>query len=560
MQGNFAQDKERASVPVRTVRFAAPGDGWRLWGPLMALLLLAVPALLFGTEPAQAQTAWQATYWNNTTLDGEPVLTRRELAIDHNWGAGSPDPRVNTDNFSARWTRTVTVPAGTYRIKVVADDGMRVWVDDRLVLNAWETGAVRPVQTDLFLAAGTYDVRVDYFEAAGGAVAQYERTLLTSAPEPTTQQPTVAPPAASPPQFPRGQWRGAYFNNMELAGDPALVRAENNIDFNWGTGSPDPAVIAPDTFSARWTRTLDLEPGRYRFSITVDDGARLFVDDQLLIDRWFEQAATTYTAELDWPGGPAPIRLDYFEATGVATARFSQAEIVRAPTPTPIVAPPPSPGGVWRGAYFDNVNLAGSPAFERTDPQIRFDWGAGSPASDALGEDRFSVRWSQTVDVESGCYQFVATADDGVRLFVNDELVIDAFTVQSARTFNHDARLPGGPTEIVMEYFENTGVAVAQLTWTQDVCPSAQPDTPPDAIEGQPVATISGASGLNVRAGPSVNFRVVDTLTGGQTVDLLGRNADASWVEIRLPDGRRGWVNSTFMSSDTPFASLPVTT
>jgi len=50
---------------------------------------------------------WYATYWNNTTLTGEPVLVRCESTLNHNWGGESPAPGVNGDYFSARWMRYI---------------------------------------------------------------------------------------------------------------------------------------------------------------------------------------------------------------------------------------------------------------------------------------------------------------------------------------------------------------------------------------------------------------------------------------------------------------------
>jgi hypothetical protein len=519
---------------------------------IMALLFVALGAPFLLAEPLHAQTAWQAAYWNNPTLTGEPVIERRELDINHNWGTGSPDARIDPDHFSARWTRTITVDQGTYRFTATVDDGLRAWINDTIILDAWGESAARQVQEDLFLAAGTYELRVEYFEAFGAAEVQFERTQLATAP-------SVAPPAVPTAEFPTAQWRGAYFNNRDLAGEPALVRAENNIDFVWNTASPAPGIIEPETFSARWTRTLDLAPGRYRFSITVDDGGRLYLDDQLVIDQWRDQPPTSYTTELDWAGGPLPVRLDYYENRNGATARFAYAQVLSAPAPTPTPAASDQTADAWRGAYFDNVNLSGEPMLVRRDAEIGFNWGTGSPAPDVLGTDRFSVRWTQTADLESGCYRFIVTADDGVRLRIGGETVIDAFTVQSAQSFNYDANLPGGPTDIVMEYFENTGVAVAELRWERQPCFPAQPTPAPDSPAGAAAATMTGSSLLNVRNGPGVGFRVIDMLERGQTVTVIGRTPSATWIEIERPGGGTGWVNSRYLTGGRSFSALPIT-
>ena len=81
----------------------------------------------------------------------------------------------------------------------------------------------------------------------------------TPAPLPTnTPLPTNAPPPTAPPTPVITDWLGEYFSNIDFQGTPVLVRNDPAINFNWGSGSPDPLVPA-DNFSARWTRTLNFE-------------------------------------------------------------------------------------------------------------------------------------------------------------------------------------------------------------------------------------------------------------------------------------------------------------
>src|SRR5690606_13174096 len=101
-------------------------------------LVLAVMILAAGGGSAKAQDAqWLGEFWNNRNLEGPVAMVRWENAIDFNWFGGSPDPRINSDNFSARWTRTINFPAGTYRFYATMDDGMRIWVDNQLVIDSW---------------------------------------------------------------------------------------------------------------------------------------------------------------------------------------------------------------------------------------------------------------------------------------------------------------------------------------------------------------------------------------------------------------------------------------
>jgi hypothetical protein len=211
----------------------------------------------------------------------------------------------------------------------------------------------------------------------------------------------------------------------------------------------------------RWTRAVNLSAGRYRFTMTIDDGGRLWVNNHLLIDAWYDQSARTYTGEIDLAGGPVSIKMEYYEHGGLAVARLSWS---LAPTPT----------YNWRGEYYNNMALSGTPAFVRDDGQILFDWGSGSPVWGVIGSDGFSVRWTRTVDLSAGRYRFMMTVDDGGRLWEKDHLLIDAWYDQAARTYTGEIDLPGGSVPIKMEYYEHTGQAVARLSWS----PVSAPPSP----------------------------------------------------------------------------------
>ena len=66
-----------------------------------------------------------------------------------------------------------------------------------------------------------------------------------------------------------------------------MVRNDDRLDFDWGNGSPD-SLIPADRFSVRWTRSIDLEAGVYRFDLVVDDGVRFYVDGTLVLDKIVE--------------------------------------------------------------------------------------------------------------------------------------------------------------------------------------------------------------------------------------------------------------------------------
>ena len=65
-------------------------------------------------------------------------MVRNDQAINFDWGYDAPVAGLAADEFSVRWTRTVNFAAGYYRISVRADDGVRLWLDDGLLIDRWE--------------------------------------------------------------------------------------------------------------------------------------------------------------------------------------------------------------------------------------------------------------------------------------------------------------------------------------------------------------------------------------------------------------------------------------
>lgn len=398
----------------------------------VASLLAIAVTMAFLVAPTSAfaqQPAWRGEYFSNPYLAGAPAMVRDDESIDFNWGTGSPDPALPADHFSVRWTRWLYFDAGEYRFTTETDDGVRLFVDNTIVIDKW--GEYPPTQHSgvIRLNAGLHLVRMEYYEARERAVARLWWTRS---------------------EVPSG-WRGEYYSNIWLAGSPALIRHDPELRFDWGTGSPAPGLIGADRFSARWSRTISVTPGTYRFYATCDDGMRLWVDGMLLIDEWYDHPATTHTADVYLGAGDHILVVEYYENLDKAVAQVwweQSPEIVNE----------------WRGEYYNNRWLSGSPLLVRNDPAIDFDWGAGSPDA-RLPADNFSVRWVRTLYFPGGRYRFTTTTDDGVRLWIDDRLVIDEWYAMPRTQFRHELHLTEGLHTIRMEYFEQQGGAYARLSW-----------------------------------------------------------------------------------------------
>ena len=117
---------------------------------------------------------------------------------------------------------------------------------------------------------------------------------------------------------------GEYFNNIELSGKPDLIRNDDTIDFGWTLFSPEPDVINFDFYSVRWTGILKpSESGIFNIGLTGDDGYRLYIDGELLIDNWHKQTFGTFTKPYQFSADRQyEIKVEFFESTGNARLKL----------------------------------------------------------------------------------------------------------------------------------------------------------------------------------------------------------------------------------------------
>ncbi|MEL6625392.1 MAG: LamG-like jellyroll fold domain-containing protein [Bacteroidota bacterium] len=130
------------------------------------------------------------------------------------------------------------------------------------------------------------------------------------------------------------------------------------------------------------------------------------------------------------------------------------------------VAPAGSATGTGlTGTYYSNANLTGQ-LTSRVDPNIDFYWNTDRPIN-GMGYNSYSVEWEGLIESPtSSPVTFTTNTDDGVRLWVNGNLIIDQWQDQSATIYSATVTLPAwSKVEIKMEYYENRGLSVAQLKW-----------------------------------------------------------------------------------------------
>lgn len=465
-------------------------------------------------------SGFQAEYFDNMNLAGQPKLNRVDPEINFIWNDDSPDPVIPANNFSARWTKTQYFAFGRYKFIAKADDGFRLFVDGNQIIDNWTTPTLDQKEATIDLTAGEHIIKMEYFENGGGAIAQLTWDLASTQPEWT--------------EIPTDSFKGEYFDNQNLTGTPKLTRSDSQINFVWDNLSPDP-IIPADHFSTRWTKTTDFEAGNYEFTVTADDGVRLYIDNELLIDKWLDQGSTTYKVSKQLTADVHTIKLEYYENGGGAVAIFNyEKKVISFPTPTPTPTPTPNSTVGYAAKYWNTPTAnsaptvpATAPDLQRTDTEINFAWNDGSP-DPKINLDHFAAQWSKTEDFVDGKYTFTTTSDDGIRVYLDNAVILDQWNDHGSTVFTVEKEVTAGSHTIKVEYYENGGGAIAKFSFqkTGEI-------TPPPANNDLELYTDALLSGWeNWSWGSTINLDNNNPVqTGAKSLSFI---ADSAWAGLRL--------------------------
>lgn len=275
-------------------------------------------------SPFLTKEGLSARYWNNTNMSGNPVYSRIESIVDYDWNTASPIPNVvDQDNFSASWKGYYIVPTtGNYKFGANYDDNIWIYGNNSLILSATCCGQAWS-NTIALNAGDVYPIQMDMVELSAGAKAQ----LLVRLPDNTTKTiPTeslrTAPVASA---YNNGLTGKYYFDsgnhNFSTNQSRFLMRNEPVINFNWGTNSP--SVGAPsNNFLVRYEGYLTAPPiaGDYKLQTYSDDGVRVSLDDEWVINNWTEHGPTTDNSSTITLGASEKrkIIIEYYEVSGGA--------------------------------------------------------------------------------------------------------------------------------------------------------------------------------------------------------------------------------------------------
>lgn len=210
-----------------------------------------------------------------------------------------------------------------YNFYINADDGYKVYVNDNAIIDAWDSIGERSVKLRY---SGEQKIKIEYREKGGEAKVNFWFTPVTDNSLDSSDSVFNPMPSSS-----SSGWSVTYYNTNDLTVDrttgggdaQSSTSSGNALDLNWGAGSPGVSIIGSDNFAARWTRRFRFTRGYYRFTYGSDDGLRVYVDDNKVIDNWQGQGYVAKTLDLDVAAGEHTIKIEYYEGGGEAQLFFS---------------------------------------------------------------------------------------------------------------------------------------------------------------------------------------------------------------------------------------------
>ncbi|MEK7649372.1 MAG: PQQ-dependent sugar dehydrogenase [Patescibacteria group bacterium] len=401
-----------------------------------------------------ASNGFIGEYYNTQTPIGTPALTRSDASINFDWGLGSPNPVIPDDHFSARWTRQENFDGGLYEFTVNADDGVRLFIDDVAIIDEWHDQAATAHTVERSITPGLHTIRMEYYENGFAAVAKLayakkdicsakaariDMSAYTSGDAKWRMKEVDVVPGA-------GLYNFSNYSRSDVSSTLILqIRLTNGTFLYRWLGE-----VAPSDTWTKNEKTFFVPEDAQRISIfhlirsvgflEVDAYELYDISDQennLISDWSFEEGGSDNWAQNSW--GDNTVTFSYPVSGVVGADEFC-------------------------ASYFNNINLSGAPSVVQQDASINFDWGLNSPHA-LIQPDRFSARWIKQADFEDATYQFTVTADDGVRLYVDDVLVIDEWHDQAATTYTVTHQMTPGIHTMKLEYYENAYAALVNFEY-----------------------------------------------------------------------------------------------
>ena len=596
----------------------------------------ADPRMLLHLDSGQASAnAFTSQFYDNSDLSGTPIDTTTDSwPLDYDWSDNS-----NFKNVSIRWTGDFYFEAGLHTFTARADDGIRVYVDNTLIIADWTTHSARDYSYIMDMTQGLHTIKVEYFQGSGGAELEFRWSPMYRDSSPYLANATCsgnACPQSVAGKFGRAlsfdgnnDWvEGANFDipddftlslwvNPDDTDDGQAFIAKHDLSFNnliifgfynggyhfrlrgadytagtkatgWQhlvvvgkkTGASTTEITVYKNGKLLWQHTLNTVVGNvsgrgwslgqewdgytrsdffdgkldevaiYNRALALDDIEKLYAAHRLYVDGQLVAAGTKASSNFTGQTGvnvgfSNDAANDYF-AGRIDDVRIFHQTLANADVQALFSAAPQfqlrldesTPTCAFRTAYYTNTLLTGDPAFERCESwPIDHDWGSGGPTDGVTAlADNFSARWTGDFHFpEDGDYTFSVRTRDGVRVWLDNTLIIDRWNNTTLYSYTAARTLTAGVHNVKIEYKELAGSALIAFHWEPFFMDSV--DDNHGACGSAAACPVPGVQG---QVGRAAEFDGID--------DIIIVGDDAALQQTTFSVG--GWVKPTDLKNE----------
>ena len=171
--GTYSGISSDSITPLQGIRNAVSSGTKVMYAKGCGIWSTIQSKYLTPTGVKQGQHGWEGEYFDNKSLSGKPVLVRIDKQISFNWRWGTPAASIHRNNYSARWTATLVPPVTrTYQFQMNTDDGGRLSIDGKLLIDEWHDQSPHTYTASMRLKAGhSYNIEMEYFQDVDNACA-----------------------------------------------------------------------------------------------------------------------------------------------------------------------------------------------------------------------------------------------------------------------------------------------------------------------------------------------------------------------------------------------------
>ena len=486
-------------VEAETVRPARPCPPARASSRWRRIALTAWMVVGLGVSTGEA--AGLRAYWTTNAVHAARLgqidwadYDQATVEPDVNWPntsdafyEGGP-----TDYFALRLVGLIDIPeSGDWSFSIGSDEGARLWIDGTLVVNDDASHSFRYTDGSISLSAGPHDFELRYLERrySAGLVAQWKRPgdLAASViPSSAFSPGTLAPVGGAGGTGVRVYWSTGVTHAVRLGQIDwdSYSRTTDERNVSWRVTSGALYAGGPiDYVAARVLARITIpRTGLWTFSVGSDEGARLLIDDRLVVNddashsfRWSSGAVSLAAGEHDFEIRYLECR---YSAGLVATFQgpgdpYESVIPSSSLTPRTLDPPRPPPGSGLQAYWTHDTTHATRlghidwDSYDHTTTESKISWYVTSGSFYVGGpSDYFALRLLAKVNIPmGGQWFFNLGSDEGAQLLIDDVLVIDDDASHAFRWKDGTISLAPGEHELEVRYLELRYSAGLVLTW-----------------------------------------------------------------------------------------------